>query len=752
MKIKKHLFLDIKGFVQGIGFRPFVFHLAKKYQQQGWVVNTNQGVSISIEGANILQQGFLHDLENLLPEFAEIHSLSVSSKPLENFNSFLIKQSVEQGQNSVFALPDISPCAECIADLLNPESRFYRYPFTSCCNCGPRYSIMLKQPYDRVRTSMEKFSACPECLSDYSSSENRRFHSQTIACRHCGPQLSFIDKKGIKLEQGELALTRAIECLKQGKIIAIKGVGGFQLLVDASNAQAVEQLRLRKLRAEKPFALMVKNLESARELCEISELEQQTLISYASPIVLMKRLNNTLIVEEVAPNNKLLGLMLPASPLHHLIANDFNKPLIATSANISGEPICITEQQALNRLSNIADFFLTHDREIVRPLDDSIIRVINNKATVLRRARGYSSIPITISQSLDDQIATGGQMKNAVAISHNNQIILSQHIGELDTLNSQNQFQQALADLQAFYSLNPSSVSYDLHPDYHSTVFAKQMGLKENAVQHHYAHILSCMAEHDLQSSVLGFAWDGTGLGLDNTIWGGECLIVNTQGFQRYAYFNPFALVGGGKVASEPRRSALGLLYGIYGDDLFTTELSHLLSAFSEQELKLLRQSLKAQLNTPYTSSVGRLFDGVSSLIGLCQLNSFEGQAAMLLEQQVSDNCDDSYSYKLVGNKPIIIDWQPMVIEILVDIPKQRKSVIAAKFHNTLAEIMLDIANQAQQQHIVLSGGCFQNAYLTECCVKKLESAGYTVFTHEKTPPNDGGIALGQLYATACNS
>ena len=741
--------IDITGFVQGLGFRPFVYHLAKRHQQNGWVANTCHGVSITIEGSASLQQQFLFDLQNQLPPLATIDSLSIQKKPLVHFIAFQIKSSLTDSAHSAFVLPDISPCQDCITDLFNPQSRFYRYPFTSCCFCGSRYSIMSQQPYDRIRTSMAKFIPCSECLSEYSSDENRRFHSQTIACSVCGPQLNFLDKSGNKIAQGEKVLTEAIDCLKQGKIIAIKGVGGFQLIVDASNSNAVKQLRLRKQRPEKPFALMVKNLASAKLLCQISRTEELALTSYASPIVLLRRLKTRRIANAVAPNNNVLGIMLPSSPLHHLLANDFNLPLVATSGNRCGKPICITEPQALNRLAGIADFFVSHDRDIIRPLDDSIIRVINNKPTVLRRARGFVPMPITISQSLPEQLAVGGQMKNTVAVSQGNQLILSQHLGELDCLDSQNLFQQTLADYQHFYSIAPETVIHDLHPDYHSTMMANQLPIKKKAVQHHHAHILSCMAEHDLQPPVLGFAWDGTGLGLDNTIWGGECLLLSKQNFQRYAYFKPFPLVGGDKVANEPRRSALGLLYEIYSNDIFKHKNLDFLSTFSQQEKYLLQQSLNKQLNTPYTSSVGRLFDGVSSLLDLCHINNFEGQAAMLLEQKASlEVTEDSYSYLLLKHQPLIIDWQPMIIEILEDLTHLGKNKIAAKFHNTLADIMLNLAHQAQQQKIVLSGGCFQNAYLTERCIKKLETAGFTVYTHEKVPPNDGGLALGQLYST----
>ena len=491
-------------------------------------------------------------------------------------------------------------------------------------------------------------------------------------------------------------------------------------------------------------------MAAAKILCQISQAEEVSLTSAASPIMLLKSLNTGQVVDAVAPNNHLLGLMLPASPLHHLLARGVNRPLVASSGNKKGEPICVTDEQAISKLSNIADFFLTHNRDILRPLDDSIIRVINHKAALLRRARGYTPLPITISQSLPDQLAVGGQMKNTVAISQGHQLIVSQHIGELDTLNSQIQFQQSITDLQRFYSVLPETIMHDFHPDYHSTVYAEQQTIDKQPIQHHHAHILSCMAEHDIQTPVLGFAWDGTGLGSDNTLWGGECLLLDGQSFQRYAYFRPFSLIGGDKAASEPRRSALALVYELAGNDVFENEQLAFLSTFTGPQRQMLKQCLNKQLNTPLTSSVGRLFDAVSSLLDLCHVNCFEGQAAMLLEQAASlVETDASYPYDLVAAESLIIDWQAMIIEILADIPKLTVNLIAAKFHNTLADMMLNIANQAQQQNVVISGGCFQNAYLTERCVTKLETAGFTVYSHEKIPPNDAGLALGQLYYSA---
>ncbi len=740
MITKKQRLIKLQGLLQGLGFRPFVYRLAKQYQQNGWIANTSEGITLVIEGDTVQQDIFLKTLQTQLPPFAEIHTLSIQKQPCSYFKDFQIKSSAITAQKSAFVLPDISPCPECIKEILNPQSRFYRYAFTSCCYCGSRYSIMQQQPYDRVRTSMANFIACSRCEAEYKEPDNRRFHSQTIACPDCGPQLTQI---GWALP----SLRMTINYLKQGKIIALKGVGGFQLMVDATNHEAVERLRLRKKRPHKPFALLVETLAEAQSLCQINAIEQQALKSHQSPIVLLKRLESCNLPKSVAGDSHLLGIMLPASPLHYLLAHDFKRPLIVTSGNRSNEPICINDKQALERLTDIADYFLSHDREIIRPLDDSVVRVINNQPMVLRRARGYTPFPITISQPIKEGLAVGGHLKNTLAISLGKQLILSQHLGDLNAIESQQLFQQTLTDLQSFYSLKPTFINHDLHPDYHSTRIIQQLPQKKQAIQHHYAHILSCMAEHNLQKTVLGFAWDGTGLGTDHTIWGSECLLATRNEFQRFAHFREFSLVGGDKVANEPRRSALGLLYDIYADELFKQNFEFL-SAFSEQELKLLQQSLNKQFNTPKTSSMGRIFDAVSSLLGLCHLNQFEGQAAMRLEQLAeTSEIKDKYPVKFLGNNPIVIDWHGLFIALVRDLNQIGKADIAAKFHHTLAKMMLQIAHHSQQPLIVLTGGCFQNKLLTEICVNELEQAGFSVYTHQKIPPNDGGLALGQLYA-----
>jgi hydrogenase maturation protein HypF len=710
-------------------------------------VNTTAGVTIAIEGASEQQQNFLSDLNNQLPPFAEIKSLSITHQALANFRDFQVKASTTDGKQSAFVLPDIATCPDCISDIFDPASRYYLYPFTSCCHCGPRYSIMFRQPYDRNRTSMAKFKVCQDCEQDYQSIDDRRFHAQTFACSSCGPQLFVLDDAGHLLAEKQRALTIARQHLQAGKIIAIKGIGGFQLLVDATNQQAIERLRQRKHRPQKPFALMVADLTSAQQLCEINELEQVALASPAAPIVLLKRRDNTVptfIADAVAPDSQLLGLMLAYSPLHHLLLYGMGSPVVATSGNRQNEPICTDDQQALTRLAGIADYFLTHNRPILRPLDDSIVRLINGKITVLRRARGYTPLPITLKAAIPEALAVGGQLKSTIAISHDQEVIVSQHLGDLDSEASQQQFQATLTDLQKFYQIKSTRFMYDLHKGYFSSQLVDNLSGSKHPVQHHYAHALSCMAEHGLEPPALGIVWDGSGLGSDNTLWGGEFLLITPQGFQRYAHFRYFSLPGGVKAIQEPRRAALGLLHEIFAADVF----EHPDLPFTTQELLLLQSALTKQLNCPRTSSVGRLFDAVASLLEICQLNQYEGQAAMALENSAASMPSGlCYQFELLHGPPILIDWQITIEQILNDIAHSPAGYIATKFHNTLAEIILAVAERAGQQNIVLSGGCFQNALLMEKAVSKLNTAGFNVYCHEKIPPNDGGLALGQLYA-----
>ena len=716
--------------------------LANQFEQNGWISNTSAGVTIAIEGFAIQQLGFIDGLYEQHPIFAKLQKCSIRSHALVGYEDFQIRTSIDDSKLSAFVLPDIAICADCIRDIFNPDSRFYGYPFTSCSFCGPRYSIMHRQPYDRANTSLSTFSLCPACQTDYHSVPNRRYHAQAIACPECGPQLNLLDSSGHLIASQQLALSYACKALQNGKIVAIKSIGGFQLLVDASNLDAVQRLRKVKNRPYQPFAIMVKNLLMAQQLAVINQQELKALLSPLAPIVLLKQKLSqnkfSLLSTAVTLDNPLIGIMLPFSPLHHLLLDEFTSPVVATSGNLHNDPICTDDSHALSNLNGIADFFLTHNRSILRSLDDSIVRVINNKVTVIRRARGYVPSPVQLPVSISDTLAVGGHLKNTVAISLDNQAILSQHLGNLVNQTNRQLAERTCEDLQQFYRMKSTRIMCDWHPDYGSSLNITN----KTAVQHHYAHALSCMAEHGLSPPVLAVCWDGIGLGDNNQLWGGEFLVIHNSGYERYAHLRPFFLPGTSKAIEEPRRAALGLLYDLFGNDVFNkTNLP-----FSAHELNLLKFALTTSINCHQTTSVGRLFDAVASLLGLCQINHYEGQAAIMLENNTVCS-NESYPFQLTRQKPFVIDWQPTILALLSDIEQNLLVLCASKFHNTLANIILSVAQQAGQMSLVLSGGCFQNAYLTTTASQKLTASGFTVYCHEKVPPNDGGLALGQLYA-----
>ncbi len=733
--------------MQGVGMRPFVARLAKQYRQGGWVANTPEGLNIVVEGDPTLQQQFLKALQINLPPLARIDTLHCRQHPATGLRHFQIKESEQGENNSPWVLPDIAACPQCIDDVFNPESRFYRYPFTSCCDCGPRYSIMTALPYDRERTSMAEFKLCPQCERDFHDPENRRYHAQTIACPRCGPELSLFNINGQCLQQGETSLQQTIQFLREGKIIAVKSIGGFQLWVDAHNQQAVQLLRARKNRLHKPFALMTADIESAGKFCRINPIEQTALTSLGAAIVLLTRSDSSLIAEAVAPDSKLLGVMLAYTPLHHLLLQEFGSPVVATSANMHNEPICISRQQVEQQLSAVADFILDHNRDILRPLDDSLLRVIADKPTILRRARGFAPLPVKLKTAIPDTLAVGAHLHNTIAFSHGHHAILSAHIGDLENYQTRRLFNETASDMQRFFKRKPQRFITDLHADYASSLsLAKQTSPQAPLkVQHHYAHILSCMAEHGLLPPLLGIAWDGAGLGDDGCLWGGEFLQINDKGYSRFAHLKPFPLPGGEKAIQEPRRAALGLLYASQAVD--SDAWRNL--PFSAFERQTLLAALKQGVNTPTSTSMGRLFDAVAALLDLSQINHYQGQAAMTLEQcaMQHDNID-AYPFRISDEQPFILDWRPILQGISEDLLHFPREYIAKKFHNTLVDMILNCALRAEQPMIVLSGGCFQNAYLTETALQKLNAAGFQVYRHQQIPPNDGGLALGQLAAS----
>jgi hydrogenase maturation protein HypF len=776
---KSRLKIAVRGAVQGVGFRPFVFRLAEELKLTGWVNNSPQGVFIESEGSRSALEKFLFRLEVEKPARSFIQSLESSWLDAAGYEKFEIRESDSSGEKSALVLPDIATCPDCLREILDSKNRRHRYPFTNCTNCGPRFSIIESLPYDRANTSMRGFKMCPQCQAEYDNSRDRRFHAQPNACPVCGPQLEFWDAGGVILCTKDAALKAAARAVRDGKIVAVKGIGGFHLLAAARDEKVVQLLRERKHREEKPFALMFPTIESVKEHCEVSLLEERLLCSPEAPIVLLRKIGNrkSEIANGIAPQNPNLGVMLPSNPLHHLLLAELGFPVVATSGNLSDEPICTDEREALEWLRGIADFFLIHNRPIVRHVDDSIVRVMLGREMVLRRARGFAPLPIQV-RSADFGVrnensalripnsaivlAVGAHLKNSVALAVGGNVFVSQHIGDLETEPANNAFRRVCADLPKLYDAPPKTIAADLHPDYLSTQFANDFAAKQHTgVQHHIAHVLSCIAENEVPLPALGVAWDGTGYGTDGTIWGGEFFLVTEKSVERVAHLRPFRLPGGDRAVKEPRRVALGLLYELYGEAAF--EMEHLppLRAIPPVEMMTLRGMLQRKFNSPLTSSVGRLFDAVASLTNFRQHIRFEGQAAMELEFAAEKiQTDKAYELRLSGGavpfkqenrnpkSPIILDWAMLALSVLADATGGADMAeISAKFHNALAESVVAVAKKIGENRVVLSGGCFQNRYLTERTVTRLRAENFSPYWHQRVPPNDGGIALGQVVA-----
>ena len=746
----------IGGAVQGVGFRPFIYRLANEIGLTGWVENSPQGVFLEVEGKFSNLRDFLMRVQQEKPPHAFIQSLEYSFLDPRGYDRFEIRASGDCGDKSALILPDIATCSACLEEIFDPNNRRYLYPFTNCTHCGPRYTIIEKLPYDRSNTTLRNFQMCDHCREEYENPLDRRFHAQPNACPECGPHLELWDKRAQCLASHHEALLSAAAAIRRGEIVAVKGIGGFHLVVDARNEAAVQLLRERKHREEKPLALMFPSLRMVKEHCDVSPQEERLLLSPECPIVLLHRrsmLNEAAaIASNVAPANPCLGVMLPYSPLHHILMRELGFPIVATSGNLSDEPICTDENDALQRLKGMADLFLVHDRPIALHCDDSVVRIILGRELVIRRARGYAPLPIRLRTPTYPVLAVGGHLKNSVAVSDGYNVFMSQHVGDLETMQAYNAFLQIIDNLENLRDFRPKIVACDQHPDYLSTRYARRTNLPCVEVQHHYAHILSCMAENELDEPVLGVAWDGTGYGSDGTIWGGEFLEIADGSFQRVAHFRTFPLPGGEKAIEEPRRCALGLLYAIYGDNLFGMSNLETKSVFSDMEWATVAKMLVRNLNCPITSSAGRLFDALASLLGIRQINHFEGQAAMELEFLTGGvKIDDFYPIKLDDSKSaLIINWEPAFHKIIEEIEQGVASnQIAARFHNTLVQSIVDVAHRVGMGKVVLSGGCFQNKYLTERTVKHLQREGFRVYFHQRVPPNDGGIALGQIVAAS---
>lgn len=750
MKIRENII--IKGIVQGVGFRPFIHKLVQNYNLSGWVLNSNQGVEMDVEGKAEELNNFISDIKDKLPPLARIENIEVNQLPLIGYKGFSIKKSITKEENGfVLVSPDISICEDCLQELFDPRNQRFRYPFINCTNCGPRFTIIKDIPYDRGKTTMKVFEMCPQCQSEYENIEDRRYHAQPNACADCGPQVSLYQNKR-KLESVD-PIEKAVKLLKEGKIGAIKGLGGFYLACDATNNKAVAKLRRLKNREAKPFAIMSFNLEKIKKYCKLGKKEEEWLINRARPIVLLKKKEDSLISSSVAPRNNYLGVMLPYTPLHYLLLKDNFTALIMTSGNIADQPIIGDNQEALEKLDRTADFFLLYNRDIFNRCDDSVLKIINGDNMFFRRSRGYVPYPIILDFKLKEVLALGGELKNTISFSKENYVFLSQYLGDLKSVETLSFLKKSIASLKKMFRINPEIIACDLHPDYLSTQYAEEIGAKKGLkvvkVQHHHAHIVSCMVENNIKEKVIGVAYDGTGYGDDGKIWGGEFLLCDLKEYLRVGHLKYCSLPGGDKAIMEPWRMTYSYLYSIYGPKAKTLDINFI-QRMDYDKLSIIEKMIDKNINSPLTSSCGRLFDAISSLIGIRDEISYEGQAAMELESFCASGIKERYKFCIYKEgMEFIIDPQEIFIEIIKDLKEGiDKKIMAAKFHNTVAEFTLNLCGKIRENSginkIALSGGVFQNKYLTEKVVSLLEDKGFKVYTQSKVPPNDGGISLGQ--------
>lgn len=744
--------LEVNGIVQGVGFRPFVYNLARSYRLTGQVANTSGGVIIHIEGPIEKVDSFLIDISCKHPPLAQIVELEQLDDSVRGFSEFSIVKSRQDASMSTLISPDVSVCADCRQELFDSRDRRYGYPFINCTNCGPRYTIIDDIPYDRPKTSMKLFKMCPQCQAEYDDPTNRRFHAQPNACQVCGPHVSLYDSAGNPV-RCEDPIEKTAELLKAGKICAIKGLGGFHLAADAENTRAVERLRRRKHREEKPLALMSLDTDSVRNYARLNESDIHLIESIQRPIVLLLKKEPNTIASSVSPRNRFFGVMLPYTPLHYLLISQGFTALVMTSGNLSEEPIAIDNQDAFKRLKDIADYFLIHNRDIYLRSDDSIVRNVAGSKRLMRRSRGYVPVPVFLKDTQPPILACGAELKNTVCLTRGRQAFLSQHIGDLENLSTYDFFQLTIRHMQRSLEVKPERIAYDMHPDYLSTRWAlEQHDLSLVPIQHHHAHIVSSMAENKVDGPVIGISCDGTGYGTDGNIWGGEVLISELHSFERAAHFDYVPLPGSTAAIKQPWRMAVSYLQRTFSDDLWNLGLP-LITETETERLRTIIQMIERGLNSPLTSSLGRLFDGVAAIMGIRSQVAFEGQAAMELEM-IAGKAEGSYEHQLEGLDPIRILPQPIVRGVVMDMAQKKDhSLISAKFHNTIIALLVDICAILKKQHglnrVAISGGVFQNAILLSGLVRTLEKRQFEVYTQKLVPCNDGGISLGQAIAAA---
>jgi hydrogenase maturation protein HypF len=744
--------IEIKGIVQGVGFRPTVYRLANEYNLKGTVYNDSKGITLDVEGCPENINSFLEELKKNPPPLSNIEEIKSEKLPMKDFHEFKIIESEESEEKTTLVSPDISTCKDCKEELLNPKDRRHLYPFINCTNCGPRFTITEELPYDRKNTTMKIFEMCDKCKNEYENPSMRRFHAQPNACRECGPHLELLDSKG-KKQRGN-PINRAVKLLNKGKIIAVKSLGGFHLACNAKDTKAIQALRKRKMRLYKPLALMAKDLNVISEFVHVSEKEKELLTNPRAPIVLLKKKEKDILPDNIAPNNNFLGFMLPYTPLHILLFEHL-EVLVMTSGNKRDEPIAFDNRDAVLRLEGIADYFLVHNRDIWIQADDSVTRVVDDEPLLLRRSRGYSPEPIRCpTRNKKKIIGFGAHKHNTFTISRDDKVFISHYIGETDNVETIKAFERGIKHFINFFNIPPDVAAVDLHPEYEATKFGKKWAFENNKplieIQHQHAHIASCLLDNEIDEKVIGVAWDGTGYGADGNIWGGEFLIADLEEYERKAYLQYIPLPGGDITVKEPWRMGAVYLYDIFGRSFNRLEIDFV-KALDKKKWFIIQNMIDKRVNSPFTSSIGRLFDAVSSILGIRSSINYQGQAAIELEMTAKEDDDEFYKFEIIrGIKTHIIDPKRVIESIVNDIKEGiPKESISSKFHIGLAELIVDISDLLREEtrinKVCLSGGVFQNIILRNEATKRLRKENFEVYNHKKIPPNDGGISAGQV-------
>lgn len=743
----KSVSIQIKGIVQGVGFRPYVFNLAHKYDIKGWVNNDEKGVNILLYAKEENIQNFINELKINPPKLAKIDSIEIEKiTNIKEYKSFEIIESTSSNNKSTIVSPDMSICDDCINEI-NDNSNFrFNYALTNCINCGPRYSIIKTVPYDRCNTSMADFILCDKCEEEYKNPSNRRYHAQPVACEKCGPSLKLYNQNSISIYNNIEAIKETANLIDKGHIFAIKGLGGFHLVCDATNDETIKRLRNLKCRPNKPYAVLFKDISSIKDYTLLTSKEEEVLNSKEKPIVLVDVSKNSLLSPYINPNVEKLGCFISYTPLQNLLFRYLKNPIIATSANLKDEPIIRTKEEIFEKLGNIVDFVLDYNREIVNACDDSVIQIVEANIIKLRNARGYAPTSIKVKKAINKKVLSlGANQKSTITLAFENNLISSPHIGDLSTIDSVEYFERTIETFKNFYDFKPEILVCDKHPNYESTKYALKMKEKEPnieivQVQHHYAHILSVMAENGLENDVLGFTFDGTGYGDDGNIWGGEVFIANRRDYKRINHIKYFRLLGGEKAIKEPKRVALSLLFDNFSLDEILLLDNPVVKAFEQNEIKMLYTMWEKGLNAPLTSSIGRLFDAISSFANILHVQTYEGETGLQIEQNYDKCITDTYTYTIKNEE---IDLSCMIKEIVKD---SDKKLICSKFINTIVEIILDISNMYKDYPVVVSGGVFQNKTILSLLIKRFKQVDKVLYFNKEVPSNDGGISFGQAY------